>query len=646
MSMVNKINACPAPLDEAERLRLLHALNILDTAAEPAFDRITRLAARMLGVPIALISLVDAERQWFKSRVGVDISQVPREVAFCSYAILQQEPMIVNDALRDERFVKNPLVLGNPCIRFYAGVPLRSMKGFAIGTLCAIDTVPRELSEDDKNILIDLAGLASKEIQMREAEEIARSQISQSEQGTRAAESRFQTIFDRAGVGIALVAPDGKWVNVNEAFCQIVGYSAEELHGLTFHEMTHPDDVEADLHLTKKLIDGEIDRYQLEKRYIHKNGNPVWINLIVTKQVGPQGELEYLVSIVKDIQARKEAEASLAELRRELEERVEKRTSDLLLANTRLSSAMAQQMQSEQALRKREAELHMVIDNASDAYVCVDQDGVISQWNRQAEKIFGWSSQEAMGRSLAETIIPENMREAHCAGMKRYLETGKRSLPSWQMELVALRRDGHTLPVEVRVTALESEGKTIFSAFLSDITERKRAEVEREYEASHDALTGLPNRRKLFSVLPQAMARSGRCHMEFSLIFIDLDGFKQVNDGKGHEAGDSVLRAVAARLLQSIRQTDMAARLGGDEFTVVLENLSDGVENAKHVAYKILSAIQQPISIGSEEVHIGASIGIALHQPGDAETVDQLVSRADAAMYEAKRMGKGQVRVK
>ena len=646
MSMVKNPSACPLPENETERLKRLHALNILDTPAEPAFDRITRLVARVLGVPIAWISLVDADRQWFKSLVGMQRQQLQRDVALCAHAILQDDPMIVPDALQDSRFCDNPLVLEQPNIRFYAGAPLHSMDGFAIGTLCAVDVVPRNLSEDEKNILMDLAVLVSKEVQMREAAEIARNQISKSEQVTKAAESRFQTIFERAGVGIALVAPDGKWFNVNDAFCQIVGYGADELRGLTFHEITHPDDVVADLQMTKKLISGEIDRYQLEKRYIHKNGQPVWINLIVTKQVGQQGELEYLVSIVKDIQARKEAEASLAELRRELEERVEKRTSDLLLANTKLSMAMAQQMQSEKALRKREAELHMVIENASDAYVCVDQDGVISQWNRQAEKIFGWSAREAIGRKLVETIIPHDMRGAHCAGMKRYLETGQRNLPSWKMELIALRRDGQTMPVEVRVTALESEGKTIFSAFLSDITERKKAEVAREYEASHDALTGLPNRRKLFSVLPQAMARSDRCGTEFALIFIDLDGFKQVNDGKGHEAGDAVLCTVASRLFQTIRKTDMAVRLGGDEFTVLLENLSGGREDAINVAVKILSAILQPIVVGDAVVHIGASIGIALHRPGDTETVDQFVSRADSAMYEVKRTGKGQIRVK
>lgn len=633
----------PTPPDEAQRLNVLHALNLLDTPAEAVFDRITRLAAQILNVPIALVSLVDADRQWFKSRVGLDAIETSREVAFCAHAIMQAAPMIVADATQDVRFNANPLVTGDPNIRFYAGVPLRSAGGLAIGTLCAIDSKPRQLSADETNILIDLAALVSKEVQLREAMILSRSH---SEQAIEAVEARFRTVFERAGVGIALVAPDGGWIRVNEALCQIVGYSEDELTKLSFRDITHPDDLNTDLSLLQQLIDDEIDRYQLEKRYITKAGNIVWIHLIVTKQMNHQGELEYFVSIIKDIQARKEAENSLAELRKDLEHRVEIRTQDLRLANTMLSSSMEQQLRSEQALRKREAELQMVIENANDAYVCIDQAGVISDWNRQAEHTFGWSTQEAIGRRLDEMIIPPAMREAHRAGMKRYLNTGEHHVLNQRIELNAVRRNGETLPVEVRICALTIEGKTIFSAFLHDITERKKAEAIREQEALHDALTGLPNRRALFNVLPQAVARTRRNQTALALLFLDLDGFKQINDTQGHEAGDAVLREVASRLYASIRQTDTAVRWGGDEFTVVLENVVNGMMDAKTMAQKVLDVIQQPIILDAMPVQISASIGIALHQPNDTNTAEQLVNRADAAMYEAKRAGKARICVR
>lgn len=633
----------PIPPNENERLNVLHALNLLDTPPEEVFDRITRLVARVLDVPIALVSLVDTDRQWFKSRVGLDAIETPRELAFCAHAIVQTSPMIVPDATLDERFADNSLVTSNPNIRFYAGVPLRSVSGLSIGTLCAIDSKPRKLNADEINILIDLAAVISKEVQMREAMILSQATSELAKKAVETIEARFRTVFERAGVGIALVAPDGGWLRVNDALCQIVGYSQDEFVKLTVQDITHPDDLDSDLYLLRQLIDDEIDRYQLEKRYITKSGNTIWIQLIVTKQMSPQGELEYFVSIIKDIQKRKEAEVSLTELRKDLENRVETRTRDLRLANEMLSSSMAQQLQSEQELRKREAELQMVLQNANDAYVCIDHNGVIRDWNQQAEQTFGWSSQEAIGRRLDEMIIPVTMREAHCAGLRHYLATGEHNVINRHIELTAVRRDGTPLPVEVRVIPLSIDGKTIFSAFLNDITERKQVEAIREHEATHDPLTGLLNRRGMFDLLSQAIARIKRTRASLALLFIDLDGFKQINDTHGHEAGDAVLCEVAARLQASIRQTDTAARLGGDEFTVILENIKHGIPDANMLAQKILETLQHPIQLDSVTATISASIGISMHHPDDERSADQLVNAADSAMYTAKHAGKNQV---
>ncbi|MBA3058583.1 MAG: PAS domain S-box protein [Gammaproteobacteria bacterium] len=628
------------PSNETERVSLLHALDLLDTPAEPSFDRITRLVARTLRVPIALVSLVDSDRQWFKSRVGMNVHETPREFAFCAHTILQKNLMVVGDATLDDRFTDNPLVTGDPSIRFYAGVPIVSTGGTALGTLCAIDSQPRVLMQDELDTLTDLANLVSKEIQQREAVLLARQHVNHVQTAIEESEARFRSIFERAGLGIAIVAPNGRWTSVNEALCTIVGYSQEELAKLTFQDITHPDDLESDLSLLQQLVSGEISQYQLEKRYLRKTGEVVWINLSVTKKVDAQGGVDYFISFIQDIQARKEAEASLAALRRDLEQRVDERTRELRTTNDMLSRSMAQQLRYQQALVKREAELSAVIENANDAYVCMDQTGVVSDWNRQAHETFGWSAEEAIGRRLEDLIVPPNLRAAHRAGMKRYLGSGESTMLNQRLELQAVRRDGSTLPVEVRVRALDLQGQKVFSAFLHDITARKRREEVREIESRQDALTGLPNRRALFERLPQAMGRSNRSRTGFALLFIDLDGFKAVNDTWGHEAGDSLLQEMARRLSADLRETDAAARLGGDEFTVVLENLVALRDDAVAVAQKLLLSIAMPVQIGAASVQVSASIGIALYPTGADMSPDQLINVADTAMYEAKRAGK------
>lgn len=154
------------PLDETARLVSLHALRILDTPSEQRYDRLTRMAKRLFGVKIALVSLVDSDRQWFKSKQGLDACETSRAISFCGHAILQREVLVVSDASRDPRFADNPLVTGEPKIRFYAGCPIRDPGGFNIGTLCLIDPEPREMSDDDLEALGELAEMVEDEIKV------------------------------------------------------------------------------------------------------------------------------------------------------------------------------------------------------------------------------------------------------------------------------------------------------------------------------------------------------------------------------------------------------------------------------------------------------------------------------------------------
>lgn len=154
----------PKPFDETARLMSLHSLRVLDTRSEERFDRITRMAGRMFDVGICLVSLVDADRQWFKSKQGLDASETPREISFCGHTILKEGVFVVNDASADERFVDNPLVTNDPHIRFYAGCPIRGPHEHRVGTLCLIDPEPREFSDDDQEMLQDLAALVEDEL--------------------------------------------------------------------------------------------------------------------------------------------------------------------------------------------------------------------------------------------------------------------------------------------------------------------------------------------------------------------------------------------------------------------------------------------------------------------------------------------------
>ncbi|MAU72607.1 MAG: histidine kinase [Pseudozobellia sp.] len=157
------------PFDEAERLKALHSFNILDTLEEKEYDGITRIAADISNTPIALVSLVDADRQWFKSHYGIDATETPRDIAFCAHAINRpNEPLIVNDADEDERFFDNPMVIGGPKVKFYAGAPLSTKDGLAIGTLCVVDTKPRyDFSDNQKEALITLANQVMAQLELR-----------------------------------------------------------------------------------------------------------------------------------------------------------------------------------------------------------------------------------------------------------------------------------------------------------------------------------------------------------------------------------------------------------------------------------------------------------------------------------------------
>ncbi len=251
----------PVPKNERGRLAALRSYDILDTPPEEVFDRITHLVAAYLKAPIALISLVDENRQWFKSCYGLNVRETPRDVAFCAYAIAENDVMIVNDATKDPRFNNNPLVTKEPNIRFYAGAPLRTKEGFNLGTLCAIDHVAREFTDEQAHVLADLAHLVVNEMELKIAgktllEEIAERQrvekelsrardelelrIAERTRELRQSEERFRDFASTSSDYFFEMDADLRFSYFSDRFTEIAGISPDRLLGKTRQETGIP----------------------------------------------------------------------------------------------------------------------------------------------------------------------------------------------------------------------------------------------------------------------------------------------------------------------------------------------------------------------------------------------------------------------
>ena len=242
----------PLPANEHERLNALRALGILDTPPEERFDRITRVAQAIFRVPVALISLVDADRQWHKSRQGLDACEVPRDLSFCAHALGVDGALVVADASRDPRFAAHPLVLGAPHIRFYAGHQLNSPEGYTYGTLCLIDIAPRDFAAPERALLADLAAWAEGELN--------NAALNSALAARRESEARLGAVIDATGEGMALVSPDRRFLTINRRFADLFGVTQDEIIGLRFDEIApHVERSFADPAILRQIVAGSAD---------------------------------------------------------------------------------------------------------------------------------------------------------------------------------------------------------------------------------------------------------------------------------------------------------------------------------------------------------------------------------------------------
>ncbi len=322
--------------------------------------------------------------------------------------------------------------------------------------------------------------------------------------------------------------------------------------------------------------------------------------------------------------------------------------STLALVALMITVLQSERTKSEVAARNSEVQLRAVIDAALDAIVTIDESGHLVEFNPAAERMFGYTKDQVIGRPLAEVIIPPSMRAAHIAGHRRFAATGEKHILDRRLELTGMRADGSEFPVELTITSLRDKGLPFVTGFMRDISERKQAEQEIRNLAFFDSLTGLPNRRLLIDRLQQAFATSARSRSYGAVLFIDLDNFKSLNDSRGHDIGDLLLMEVAQRLRQCVRAEDTVSRLGGDEFVVVLEELSvdlqQAINQAKSVSEKISEVVSHPYQLQAIEHHISCSIGIGFFCGNDMP-IDELMKRSDTAMYQAKAAGRNTMRI-
>lgn len=289
-------------------------------------------------------------------------------------------------------------------------------------------------------------------------------------------------------------------------------------------------------------------------------------------------------------------------------------------------------------LEKSHYQLQSIIRNVMDGIIMIDEHGEIQGFNPAAEEIFGYSQGEALNRNL-KMLMPEPDRSRHDSYIKRYMETGQAHILGVRgREVTASRKNGEEFPMEMSVSEMTLGGHRYFIGITRDITDRKRAEKKIAHLAHYDYLTDLPNRALFLDVLNHSMALAKRNKHKVAVLFLDLDGFKRINDAHGHDAGDLLLKEVSGRLKETVRGSDAVARVGGDEFIIVLDNI-ESEDNAALVAHKINVALLTPFEVNGQPCQVGGSIGISMF-PQNSKDPEQLIKLADDAMYLAKQSGK------
>lgn len=429
------MSAAPIPANERQRLAALQALELLDTPAEPVFDHVTALASQICETPIALISLVDAQRQWFKSKVGLQAEQTEREVAFCAHAIHDRKLMEVDNALNDARFRDNPLVTEAPHVRFYAGMPLHDRQGFALGTLCVIDRRPRQLDAHQRQQLDHLARLTTELFEMRLQ---ARRQAEQS--------AMYQAMLENAGSAVLVIDPQGHVLRANPEAIQLLEYSQADLLGLHLSHLLGEPGLFERLCLACSNGQAKISEGQLHTR----SGRHLPMRLNLSQIRGDNQTLQGYLLVTNDLSQREEARQRLQHIAAQL-------------------PGMVYQ--------------YLLRSDGSSCFPYTSA-GILD--------IYGCTAEEVVNDAAPAfaSLHPDDRPT-----VSRAIQQSARSLQTWHQEYRVLHPLHGPLWVEGRAAPQRlPRGEVLWHGFISDISARKRSEqLQNEFVStvSHELRTPL-----------------------------------------------------------------------------------------------------------------------------------------------------------
>jgi diguanylate cyclase (GGDEF)-like protein/PAS domain S-box-containing protein len=418
----------------------------------------------------------------------------------------------------------------------------------------------------------------------------------------RESEQRFFQAFQHAATGMALLHPDGQFMRVNAALCTMLGYADHELLARNWRDITHPDDLAASEALAGQLTGGSRESYHTEKRYLHRDGHAVYVQLSVSQVRNDAGQLRCVVSQVQDISQRRHIE-------------------DTLFHERQLAEA--------------------TLNSIGDAVLTTDPGLHVTSLNPIAEAMTGWSASEARGRRMDEVF---RLRDADSgAEVANPLREAIRrdAIVNLSGKVVLAHRNGFETPIEDSAAPIHDHAGNVIGGVLvcHDVSENRALALKMIHLTQHDTLTGLPNRGLLPVRIEQAVQRAALHDRRCALLYLDMDHFRRINEAIGYEGGDRVMQAVAQGLRETLREDDVLYRYNGDEFVLLLPRVDDPCETVA-LAERLLRHCARIALPGMPSLQVSASIGISVF-PDDAGDADALLRHAGTAMYEMKVAGRG-----